>query len=147
MRESGQSLFEVVIALGVISIILVSLVTLASLSIRNTTFSQAKTRSTRISQETIEWLRGERDAGWSAFAVRGATPVWCMPALSWAEAVPGACPAGSAYNISGTPFKREVSFGRIDAGNLQTTVLVYWSDSQGAHETRTTTNFTNWRTQ
>lgn len=141
--QGGQSLFEVVIALGVITIILVSLVILASLSISNATFSKDKTLATRYSLETIEWLRTERDASWDTFVTEAATPTWCVPSLSWSAASAGSCSSGS--NISGTVLKREIYFSIIDPNTVQVTVRVYWTDAQGSHESRTTTTYTNWR--
>jgi len=145
-RASGQSIFEVVVALAIITLILVSLVALAGISIRNSTFSRNRTSSTRINQETLEWLRGERDNDWIAFSAKAATGTWCLPSLNWAEAQIGACgsDAGSYVN---TVFRRELIFSSISATNIQVLVRVYWTDSQGEHETRATTNFTNWKNQ
>ncbi len=143
--NSGQSLFEVVLALGVVTIILVALVTLAALSIRNTTFSKNRNSATRYSQETVEWLRGQRDDDWTTFAVRAQTPTWCLPTLDWDTALIGRCGAGPGDFVLGTIFKREVSFTIIDATTIEAVIKVYWDDAQGTHETRTSTNFTNWR--
>jgi len=140
----GQSLFEVVIALGVMTIILVSLVILAALSISNATFSKNKTLATRLSQETVEWLRTERDISWALFATRAATPVWCMPILSWSSGFAGPC-SGSA-KIQDTILERELTFAPTgDPDTVQATVRLFWTDAQGNHESRTTTEFTNWR--
>lgn len=141
--QSGQSLFEVVIALGVITIILVSLIILAALSINNATFSKNRSLATRLSQETVEWLRVERDTSWNAFANHAATPLWCMPTLSWTAGGAGSCSSSSV--ISGTILSRELAFSSIDANTIQVTVRLFWTDAQGGHESRTTTNFTNWR--
>ncbi len=65
--SKGQSLFEVVLALGLAALIMVALVSLVSSSIRNTTFARKKTVATRHAQEATEWLRGQRDEGWDAF--------------------------------------------------------------------------------
>lgn len=143
--ESGQSLFEVVLSLAVITIIIVALVILASNSIRNATFSRNKSSATKHSQEMIEWLRGQRDEDWDSFAQRALTTQYCFPALSWADAKIGSC--ADADTISGTPLKREVFFDRIDATNIEAQVVVYWEDAQGVHEVRTITNYTDWRVQ
>lgn len=141
--SSGQSLFEVVIALGVITIILVSLVILAALSISNATFSKNKTLATRLSQETLEWLRTERDTSWDTFVSHAATPTWCLTTLSWNSGFAGPC--GVASTVNGTILSREVNFSIVDSNTVQVVVLLYWNDSQGSHESRTTTTFTNWR--
>lgn len=141
--SKGQSLFEVVIALGVITIILVSLVILAALSIRNATFSKNRSLATTLSQQTLEWLRTERDTSWAAFANHAATPIWCMPTLSWSANFAGACAQGTV--ITDTVLSRELTFSTLDPDTIQVVVRLFWTDAQGSHESRTTTNFTNWR--
>ena len=61
--NSGQSFFEVIIALALVSIVLVSLVMLAAVSVRTTTFARTKNNATRLTQEAIEWARSQRAVG------------------------------------------------------------------------------------
>ncbi|TEU02534.1 hypothetical protein E3I18_00780 [Candidatus Woesebacteria bacterium] len=143
--EKGQSLFEVVLALAVAALIIISIVALATISIRNANFSRNQSLATRYAQEAIEWLRGQRDEGWDAFTTRALTPLWCLKSLSWTDATIGGC--GSSGFISDTIFKREISFTILDASNIDTEVKVYWQDAQGLHETKTVTTFTDWREQ
>ena len=146
MREKGQSLFEIMLALAVVTLVIMAIVSLTSTSIRNTTYSKNKTLATRYSQEATEWLRGERDTDFTVFENRALTPLYCLPSLSWAAASIGACGAGQL--ITDTPFKREVSFSISTVSGktlVQAGVRVYWSDSQGLHEVRSVTNFGDWR--
>lgn len=143
--EKGQSLFEVVLSLAVITLIIVTLVILASNSIRNANFSRNKTLATRHAQEALEWLRGERDEDFDAFHTRALTPQYCLPSLSWDDASVGSC--SSTDFISNTILKREVSFTIVSADNIQAQIVVSWQDAQGDHEVRTTTNLTDWRSQ
>jgi Tfp pilus assembly protein PilV len=148
--EAGQSLFEIVLALAIATLIVVALVGLTSSVIRNTTFSKNKTLATRHAQEATEWLRGERDADFDAFFVWATTPLWCLKSLSWTEATVGSCTAGA--EIGDTIFKREVAFVQstvlvdgLPKNVVETDVKVYWTDAQGIHEVRSVTNFTDWR--
>jgi len=143
--EKGQSLFEVVLALAVAALIIIAIVALATISIRNANFSRNQSLTTRYAQEAIEWLRGQRDEDWDAFAARALTPLWCLKSLSWTDAKIGEC--GSSDFIFDTIFKREISFTILDASNIDTAVKVYWEDAQGLHETKTVTTFTDWREQ
>lgn len=143
--EKGQSLFEVVLALAVAALIIIAIVALATISIRNASFSRDQSLTTRYAQEAIEWLRGQRDEDWDAFATRALTPLWCLKSLSWTDVKIGEC--GSSDFISDTIFKREISFTILDASNIDTAVKVYWEDAQGLHETKTVTTFTDWREQ
>lgn len=141
----GQSLFEVVLSLAVITVVVVALIILASNAIRNTTFSKNRTLATRSSQEAMEWLRGERDADWDAFSVRALIPTYCLPSLSWTQASIGTC--SDTEVIAGTLLKREISFTSVAADNIEVNVIVYWEDAQGLHEVRSATNLTDWRVQ
>jgi Tfp pilus assembly protein PilV len=144
--EKGQSLFEVVMALALATIIVVGIVALAANSIRNADYSRDKTLATKYSEETIEWLRGERDADFAIFVNRAATQLWCLPSLSWTSASIGTCDSDEI--ISGTIFKREVSFSSVLVSGktvINTSVRVYWQDSRALHEVNTVTSFTDWR--
>jgi hypothetical protein len=146
----GQSLFEVVLALAIATIIIVAMVALASSAIRNSNFSRNKTLATRYSQEATEWLRGERDTDFDTFFARAANPLFCLKTLNWSDATIGACTDGQ--EIPGTLFKREVGFARttVLVGGLPKNVVeaeikVYWQDAQGVHEVRSITEYTDWR--
>ena len=133
--DAGQSLFEIILALAITTLIIVAIVALTSTSIRNTTFSKNKTLASRYSQEATEWLRGERDTDFSVFETRALTSLYCLPALSWGSATIGACASGQ--EIANTPFRREISFtSSVISGKtlIQVSIRVYWSDAQGLHE-------------
>ena len=143
-NQKGQSLFEVVLALAVISIIIVALVFLASNSIRNTTFSKNKTLSARFSQETVEWLRGERDADWAAFDAHAlASSKYCLQTLDFEDL--GTCDDGDF--LAETNLVRELTLTRIglNSDQVQAEIEVSWSDAQGDHATTFVTDFTDWR--
>ena len=145
-NESGQSLFEIMLALAITTLITVALVALTATSIRNTTFSKNKTLASRYSQEATEWLRGERDVDFNAFETRAATPLYCFPSLTWGSASIGACTSGQ--EIANTLFRREISFSSSVVNGktlIQAGVRVYWTDAQGLHEVRSVTNFSDWR--
>jgi len=140
--DLGQSLFEVVIAVGIIGLIITAVVILATSSIRNTTYSRNKSLATRYSQEAVEWLRGQRDTNWLNFHNYAITSaVYCFDALNWTKA--RACNAGEV--ISDTILQRQATFSNITGTSITTTVAVFWSDSQGLHQVSTSTVFTDWR--
>lgn len=142
--QNGQSMFEVFLSLTVITVVIVALVILASNAIRNTTYSRNKTLSTRYSQEAIEWLRGQRDMDWTIFTTRAITSqYYCMDSLSWDNI--GFC--GGSDTIENTSLYREIGLTVDAVDQIEAEVRVYWDDSQGMHEVRTTTKFTNWKKQ
>lgn len=148
--NKGQSLFEVVVALAIVTLIVVAIVSLATNSIRNASFARNKTSATRYSQEASEWLRGQRDNDWDIFAARSAaTPgiVWCLSTLSWPGSA-GSC--GASTYIGETLFKREAVLSYpdpADLNNIQADIRTFWVDSQGDHEVKISTYLANWNIQ
>lgn len=147
MKEKGQSLFEVVLALGLATLIIVAIVSLATSSVRNTSFSKDKTVATRYAQEITEWLRGQRDEDWDVFSTNilfCPTPphVQCFDELIW-----GDCGACSSTELIENKFIREISFTSVAADSISVEIKVSWSDSQGLHEVRSSTILTDWRSQ
>ena len=150
-NEKGQSLFEVVLALGVITAITIGIVSLAAGSIRNASFSKNKTLAGRYAQEATEWLRGQRDADFDAFKESVdelSASALCIPTSpnpNWNGRV-GGC--GASDTITGTSLFREVLFSTdLVSGKtvIEADVRVYWTDAQGDHEVRSATSFTDWR--
>lgn len=142
--QKGQSLFEVVVALAISTLIIVAVVSLASNSIRNSTYSKNKTLAASYAQEAMEWLRNQRDSNTAGFFASVQTSPWCLAILSFDT--PGACVSGQV--IADTPFSREVSFSTTTLNSktvLEASVKVYWNDSQGYHEVVNNTDFTDWR--
>lgn len=143
-QVSGQSLFEVVLALAVVTLIMVGIVILAANSIRNSTFSKNKTLASKYAQEAIEWVRKERDDNNSLFITHVSVPNYCFSTLDWSNV--GYCSSGEV--IAGTLFQRQGDFSvsSVSGKNIvEALIVVSWSDSQGQHEVRTTTNFSDVR--
>lgn len=153
--ESGQSLYELVVAIAISALIVVAMVSLAVNSIQNSNFSRNKALASTYAQQALEWLRGQRDKNTSVFianagAIAGSHSVWCLSDIStdtkgWS--ISHACGTGDL--IAGTPFTREVTFTITTApsGNkiVETDVIVSWRDSQGFHEVRSDTNLVDLR--
>lgn len=145
-NQKGQSLFEVVFAVGMSALIITAVVVLAANALSNSTFSKNKALAGRFTQEAVEWLRSQRDENWDNFYTRTLTTTWCLPDVDWAEAKVGICGVADTI-LANSNFRREVNFTEIDASNIETKIKVYWEDGRGLHETSTITNFTDWRRQ
>lgn len=160
----GQSLFEVLAAIFVISIVVVALVGVSTKSVRNTTFSRSQTQANRYTQEVLEYLRDQRDTNWESFVNNiedsPNAPTdrnFCFNTLEWNTTDTPPCDS----NIANTVFKREVYFtcaltpnGPLTVGNCSMSLnpepvlvkayaIVYWEDGQGRHESVASTYFTN----
>jgi len=142
----GQSLFELVLAIAISALIIVAIVSLATLSIRNSSFSKNKALAATYAQEATEWLRGQRDSDIDAFILHATTPS-CLQDLGWTH--PAVNPASDCTDrISGTTFNRWVTFDETVQGGktiVEADVVVSWMDSQGVHEVKNATNFSDWR--
>ncbi len=143
-NNSGQSFIELIAALLIVSMSLLALVSLVIRSLANTTFARNKTLATSYAQQSLEWLRGERDADWQTFYGR-TNGSWCIVTLSWntGGSHSGAC--GTNDVIPATPFRRTITFTRVNTSTVNATSTVTWSDGNGSHQSVATTTFTNWK--
>lgn len=152
MNQKGQSLFEIIVALAVSTLIIIALVALASTSIKNSTYSRNNTVATRYVQQAMEWLRSERDSDWDSFYLRGSnTSSWCLTSLDWSDSRPEQTCQDDEF-ITNTFFYRTVHFtpgsvnvNGVDKDFMDVLVKVYWTDTQGLHEVTSTTRFSDWR--
>lgn len=145
--DQGQSLFELVLAVVVVGVTLVVLVRLVGKTINNTTFSRDRTLANRHTQEAVEWLRGERDKNWQTFLGKSSVggSKYCLSSLNFNQN--GTCGGALIDNL----FTRETIITRVtDATTgrdiVNAVVTTGWNDSQGYHESRVSTTFTDWRT-
>lgn len=144
----GQSIFEVVLALGVITAISIGIVSLTVNSIRNASFSKYKTLAGRYAQEATEWLRSQRDTDFDEFQTNALVSPEipkCFSGLDWTGRV-GSC--NEEDKIAGTPLFRVIVFNSTTISGktvIEADVKVYWNDSQGYHEVNSATTFTDWR--
>jgi type II secretory pathway pseudopilin PulG len=149
--QKGQSLFEVVLALGVITAITVGIVSLTVNAMRNAAFSKNKTLAGRYAQEATEWLRSERDYDFDAFVnhVPGISSVtYCLPSLPANHIWPASGACSSSNYISGTTLLRKVVLTKTTPSGktiIEADVVVYWNDAQGYHEVRSATLFSDWK--
>lgn len=142
--ERGQSLFELVVAIAVSAMVITAVTSLASNSIRNSTFSKNKSLAATYAQQATEWLRGQRDNDINTFVAHAVTPTWCLSDLNWNT--PGNC--GADQVITGTLFSRQATFTVTTQNGkdvIEADVIVSWSDSQGMHEVTSATNLVDWR--
>ncbi len=144
--QSGQSLFELVVAIAISALMIVAMVSLAVNSIQNANFAKNKALASTYAQQAMEWLRGQRDSGIDTFIdnVTMATgSSRCLNDLAWTVA-----PCGSGATITGTPFIRQVTFSVTTQNTkkvVKADVTVSWKDSQGTHQVESATNLADLR--
>lgn len=154
----GQSLFEIVMAVGLVAAVAVAVVSLSTNSVRNSSLALNKSQSNRYAQEADEWLKSEKGKGWDYFKnlvddkkIPGFPEYanYCFNTLNWATSA--SCPgkmAGSVFvregyftcRVDSTNTPTDCSLPAVD--NIEVTVRVYWDDSTGRQETDVTSLFT-----
>jgi Tfp pilus assembly protein PilV len=138
MTSSGQSLFEVVVAIAISALIIVALVSVTSNSIQNSSFSKNKSLASTYADQASEWLRGQRDADIRSFVAKATVSSpsgYCLSDLSFTTAVPDPV-HDCLVTIPGTIFTRWVNLNvDTESGKdvITADVTVSWTDSQGVH--------------
>lgn len=162
--QKGQSLFEVVVAIGVVALLLTGLASAVTRSVSNTTFAKNQSIANRYSQQAVEWMRTERDTSWDQLANGvgssqpvSVAPIYCINTLVLSSANDTAC----TTNITNEIFKREVSFSCYECtssgcanpitcnlnrvNNIRAVVATYWTDGSGTHSVKNAAEYSEWR--
>jgi len=108
VRFNGQSLIEIVVAVGIIMVVLVGVSDLVTRSLSLSSFQQNKKEAEKIAQNQLDLARAERDANPSAFFL---------------DQSPDAC-----QDFDDTKFQCSISYGDSLGGGIQMTVNVEWID-------------------
>lgn len=141
--HKGQSLIEVLIALGIGVLVIVALVQSLVTSVKNASFAKNQNLATRYSQEAVESIRSERDKlGWSTMNTNFNNKTFCLPtgdSATWSQKVV------SCAAILGTIFVREAKFTSGGANTLLVEISTSWTDSSGTHTSKQNTYLTKWQ--
>ena len=149
--NSGQSLFELVMAIGVSALIIVVLVSLVNNALQNATFSRNETVAARYAQAGTEWLRAQRDNRIDVFMTNAtsAPRSWCLKDESLSDTSwnkHSSC--GSGDTVGTTIFTRQVDFSTATVSGktiIIANVKVNWTDSKGTHNVNSATQYSDWR--
>jgi len=133
--RSGQSLVEVVVTTGIAMLVLAALVAGAVIAVRNSQFSRTKARAMQLSREATEWIRGEREKGWSEFANNSGN--YCLNILNFDT--PGNCPTKIDDQ-----FTRQAVLVKESNEKVKVTITTSWEDSNGEHNEQVITYLTKW---
>lgn len=146
--QKGQSLLETVIATGMVAMVLVSLINIMTVALANVQFSRNNGLAGKYAQETVEWLRSERDKSWANFyAQAAASPgvTYCLPTVGvWPAA--GSC-TNSVIDDQYDIFSREMTLTRdpLLADRILVVVRVSWLQGSRPENVTITTYLTQWK--
>lgn len=143
----GQSLFEVVFVIGIVSILVTSIVSLSTRSIKNSDVSSNREEAARLAQEGAEWVRDQKNTqGWASIYsnVESGNARWCLNTLSYPPSY-GTCDGATMSNglftrwVTFTCYVRTFSPPAINGGAcpqngtnvMDYTVFVSWENTSG----------------
>lgn len=140
----GQTLLELVIAMGVVAVIVTGLVVASTASLRYSQDSRLRSGGVKYAQEAIELVRQIRDTQpWTTFEnySTGTSKIWCLSGAGvFSDQNGGECPLLSA----GSPYTRQVTFTWNDPV-MEVTSEVRWQVGSTQASTQLKTYFTQWR--
>jgi len=125
----GQSLFEVMFAVGIAALVMIAIVSLSTRSVKNSDFSKNNALATKYAQEGIEIVRQRRDSmGWDGFNT------------AYIDRGDNELPTTDS-----SVFTRTFRVNADADGVVVVTVTVRWTDSSGEHQVQNSTKLSNWR--
>ncbi|QQS39543.1 hypothetical protein IPM62_02940 [Candidatus Woesebacteria bacterium] len=140
-NHKGQSLFEIVITVGISALIIVGVVSLANKTLGNTNAARDRSLAARYVQEMTECLRKQRDANWDTFIANGATS--CVSNVATQSHFTGKTILLNCFDKD----ENAVLCSLPTAVQAEADVAIGWDDGSGSHVVRTITRFTDWRRQ
>ena len=148
--ESGQSLVEVVVALGVVAALAVALVTTSLVTQRASRTAKNNTQASKLAQERIEEIRALRDRKGFTELVNN-TGAACRKLVkpssdpvTWSLSAASPCP--EPVVLDQTTFLRElvISDDSPSSPNIRVvTVTVSWTDPGGQQKVSNVTKLSN----
>lgn len=123
----GQSLIEVLIALGIISMVITGVATIVTQSLTNAQFSKEQDTATKYAQEGLETVRSIRDQNYNAFALLNGR--YCLAKNT--QSLGDIQPSCATPNVD--QFIREVAIETTPGCNAnvsKVTVTVSWTDGK-----------------
>lgn len=139
-KNFGQTLIELIMALGMGVLIVIAIVGGVVTAGRNSQFAKNQSLATRYAQEGVELIRSQRDKlGWSTFKTSFGGQPQCISAAGVFTVLSDGCSQIASI------FTRSAAFD-VDATGLKltVTVTVTWEDSSGTHNSKQTTVLTSW---
>ncbi len=144
---SGQTIIEILIASAIIAILLISLTTLSSYSVKSSNYAKQLNQATDYSHQLADWLRNQKQTlGWTSFLqllqedTNNDYVTYCFNNLpdsltSFRSLTNSVCPQNSF--ILNTPFQRQATFdlSQTNQGIITVDITTSWHDQIDYHTT------------
>ncbi len=124
----GQSLFEVVFAVGIAALIITGIVSLANKTLGNSNQSKDRALASRYASDMTECLRQLRDDDFETFVSSGEGT--CEPL------------------VNGTQFDGDITISSENPPDntiYEVLVVVSWTDGTGTHDVQSITRLSDWK--
>lgn len=135
----GQSLVEVIIALGIIGLLCSGLVAGSIKALQANQNSRVHSFATKLVQEGIDNARLFRDEGWSAFIAKNSNSAWCDGYTTHSS-----CPQiNQSFGIQSIAFTRKTLYTYNSSTQIMTVrVTVTWDNGKSSSAE---TLLSNWK--
>lgn len=142
-QNQGQSLIELIVALGMMSLLLVALLALVSLSVRNSRLAKNSNQASTLAQAGVEKMRAMRDYSWNGLAVSARIESYDLPE-NWVveDGLSTDCDPDN-YQIIGI-FSRCVQLSLETVDSVEVTVTVYWQEGNQVKTSQQLARLTRW---
>jgi Tfp pilus assembly protein PilV len=141
----GQSLVEVVVAVGIVLILVTGLIVATTFSLRFNQRSKIRTEALSYAEEGLEFVRQLRDADWNTVPSTG---IYCFGIGQ--AGLEGEVPAGGCSVDEATGFTRTIEMSTDDVCEdpltcKKVTASVSWTENSQMQSVRLSSYLTNWR--
>lgn len=141
--QKGLSLMEVLIAVGILSMIFMAASMATTISLSRSKYNQNRILASRYADELEEWMAGEKEANWSTFVARSASApgnTYCFNSgtLSWPSI--GSC--GTTFGLN-SRFKREAILSGTGT-QVDVEITVQWKDGANTYSVPVDTVYALW---
>ncbi len=119
--KKSFSLIEVLVFVTVLGLFFVAAISITTFNLKNMKIQEHKIIATRYAEEGVEWLKQQKEDGWTDFIAKGSSAGthYCLNSLGWSITIPPTCNYGL-----GTIYERELLIK--DSG--ETIMTVSWQD-------------------
>ncbi len=158
LHQLGAALLEVIVAIGIVTLVMTTIVSLVTVSLKSASIAQSKSLGTKYSQEGLESLRQMRNVlGWDAFLgtlqADGTTIHYCLTSVPTNAAefasLPNAACSGSQFVDQKNIFQRQADI-TIAVNGSRTSVAISvkttWDDSGVQKQSLVTQQFEEYNT-
>jgi len=155
-KKEGTTLLEVIFTIAVIGMVLGALITAINYGLSNAQYARNKALATKYGQETVEWLREQRNLNWYELYDNKSCPSsvgcvsYCLPDLStlvnfsnWPS--PAACSATAVIIDQFLLFHREMTLVQDGPDKITVFVRVFWQQGNRDSEITLNTYLTRWQ--